>query len=293
MADSDAGSGAGTGTATSLPTHGEGASKTVGATAGASLRASHKGTWLHPSTWAPPVVTFALILALWEVLALRDHYLLPTIGSVVHQLGHYPLTYLANGGDTLAEALPGVAISYAVALLMAIAMSQSRLVMRAVLPAAVVLNVTPLIAVAPALGVALGLGRAPKIVLAALITFFPTLINAIAGLRSADPQALEVLQTLHASRWDILWRLQLPSSLPYLFAAARVVVPLAVIGAAISEMVSNGTSSGLGWYIATWSSNSQLDLAWAGIATLALLGLALTGIVVFIEDRILRWRGLR
>ncbi len=255
--------------------------------------AGPRGAWLHPAHWAPPLATFALVLGVWELLALHNRYLLPTVGSVIAQLAGHPGTYLANGGDTLAEALPGVAISYAVALLLAVAMSQSRLVMRAVLPAAVVLNVTPLIAIAPALGIALGFGRAPKIVLAGLITFFPTLINTIAGLRSADPQALEVLQTVRASRWDVLWRLQLPSSLPYLFAAARVVVPLGVIGAAISEMVSNGTSSGLGWYINTWSSNSQLDLAWAGIVTLAALGLALTGLVVLVEDRVLRWRGFR
>ncbi|MGC8628209.1 MAG: ABC transporter permease [Acidimicrobiales bacterium] len=251
-----------------------------------------KVSWLHPRTWSPPFVVFGIVLGIWELLALHDHYLLPTVGSVAQQLVRHPRTYIANGADTLEEALPGVAISYAVAMLLAVVMSQSRLVMRAVLPAAVVLNVTPLIAIAPALGVALGFGRAPKIVLAGLITFFPTLINTIAGLRSADPQALEVMQTLHASRWDVLWRLQLPSSLPYLFAAARVVVPLGVVGAAISEMVSNGTSNGLGWYIETWSSNSQLDLAWAGIATLAAIGLVLTALVVLAENRVLRWRGL-
>jgi NitT/TauT family transport system permease protein len=248
---------------------------------------------LRLGTWGPPVVAFGLVLVIWQVLAVHNHFLLPTLGSVVSQLVHDPGTYLANGGDTLAEALPGVAISYAFALLLAIAMVQSRLVTRAILPLAVVLNVTPLIAIAPALVVAFSFGRTPRVALTALITFFPALIYSLTGLRAADPQALEVLQTLHASRWETLWRLRLPSSLPYQFAAARVVVPLAIIGAAVSEMVSPGVGSGLGWLINTASTNSQLDIAWAGIATLAALGLVMMAIVVVTEDRVLRWRGFK
>jgi NitT/TauT family transport system permease protein len=102
-----------------------------------------------------------------------------------------------------------------------------------------------------------------------------------------------VLETLHASRWETLWRLQLPSSLPYLFAAARVVVPLSIVGAAVAEMVSPGVSNGLGWLINTASSNSQLDIAWAGIVTLVVIGLAMMAIVVIAEARVLHWRGFR
>jgi NitT/TauT family transport system permease protein len=248
---------------------------------------------LRPAIWAPPLVAFAILLVVWQVLAVHDRFLLPTLSSVVNQLVDNPATYLANAGDTLSEAIPGVAISFAVALLLALAMTQSRLVTRAVLPIAVMLNVTPLIAIAPALVVAFSFSRTPKIVLVALITFFPALINSLAGLRSADAQAMEVLETLHASRWETLWRLQLPSSLPYLFAAARVVVPLSIVGAAVAEMVSPGVSNGLGLLINTASENSQLDVAWAGIVTLVVFGLALMAIVVVAEDRVLRWRGFR
>jgi NitT/TauT family transport system permease protein len=230
---------------------------------------------------------------IWQVLAVRNPFLLPTLGAVTNQLFHDPTTYLANAGDTLSEAIPGVAISYAVALLLALAMTQSRVVTRALLPLAVVLNVTPLIAIAPALVVAFSFSRTPKVVLVALITFFPALIYSLTGLRSADPQAMEVLETLHASRWETLWRLQLPSSLPYLFAAARVVVPLSIVGAAVAEMVSPGTSNGLGWLINTASLNSQLNIAWAGIVTLVVFGLVMMAIVVVAEARVLHWRGFR
>jgi NitT/TauT family transport system permease protein len=248
---------------------------------------------LRPAIWAPPVVAFAVLLIVWQLLAVHDRFLLPTLGAVAKQLVDDPTTYLANAGDTLSEAIPGVAISYAVALLLALAMTQSRLVTRAVLPIAVVLNVTPLIAIAPALVVAFSFSRTPKIVLVALITFFPALINSLAGLRSADPQAMEVLETLHASRWETLWRLQLPSSLPYLFAAARVVVPLSIVGAAVAEMVSPGASNGLGFVIYMASEQSQLAIAWAGIVTLVVFGLMMMAIVVVSEGRVLHWRGFR
>ncbi len=248
---------------------------------------------LRPAIWAPPLVAFAILLLVWQLLAAHDPFLLPTLGSVVKELVDHPTTFLTNGGDTLSEAIPGVAISYAVALLLALAMTQSRLVTRALLPIAVVLNVTPLIAIAPALVVAFSFSRTPKIVLVALITFFPALINSLAGLRSADPLAMEVLETLHASRWDTLWRLQLPSSLPYLFAAARVVVPLSIVGAAVAEMVSPGVSNGLGFLIYMASEQSQLAIAWAGIVTLVVFGLVVMAIVVVAEGRVLHWRGFR
>jgi NitT/TauT family transport system permease protein len=236
---------------------------------------------------------FAVVLVVWQTVAVRDHFLLPTLRQVADALSGNLGALLANGGDTLAEALPGVAVSYAGGLLLAVAMNQSRLVTRAILPLAVALNVTPLIAIAPALGVSLGVGRSPRFVVTALITFFPVLINSLVGLRSADPQAVEVFETLHASRIETLWRLQLPSSLPYLFAAARVVVPLSLVGAAIAEMVTSGPGVGLGFLIQQWSSDGQLSYAWAGVVTLAGFGLVLTGLVVLAEDRVLRWRGFR
>ena len=239
------------------------------------------------------MVVFGLVLVVWEIVAANNPFLLPTLREVLSALFGQPTTFLANGGDTLAEALPGVAISYAAALLLALAMNQSRLVSRAILPLAVALNVTPLIAIAPALGVALGIGRSPRLVVTALITFFPVLINSLVGLRAADPQAGDVFKTLHASRWETIWRLQLPSSLPYLFAAARVVVPLSIVGAAIAEMVTTGPGIGLGFLIRDWSSNGNLADAWAGVVTLAAFGMILTGMVVVTEGLVLRWRGFR
>jgi NitT/TauT family transport system permease protein len=247
---------------------------------------------LRLGLWLPAVVAIAAFLGLWEVVAYHDHFLAPTLAQVADQLGSHPGFYLTNTLYTLSEAVPGLLIGFGAALVLAVSMNQWRVVSRALFPLAVVINVTPLIAIAPVLLVAGGFGRFPHIVVTALIVFFPALINAIAGLRSVDPGADEVLRTLHASRWERLWRLQLPASLPYLLAAGRVGAPLAVIGASVSEMVAGG-SSGIGLHIAQDASNSALAGAWAGIATLVAFGLVLSGLAAVLEQRVLQWRGFR
>ena len=218
---------------------------------------------------------------------------LPTLGSIWSAFTGNTGTLFSNAGDTLAEALPGLAGSYVAAVLLAVVMSQSRMLTRAFLPLAIALNVSPVIAFAPPLTVFLGLGQLPRVVLAAIITFFPSLINAIVGLASADRGAVEVFETLHASRWETLWRLRLPASLPYLFAAARISAPLSIVGATVAEMVLGGVNVGLGRQIQTWSSYAQLNLAWAGIAVLAFFGLLITGIVAALESWVLKNRGFR
>ena len=261
------------------------------ATAGVTL--SRLASLVRPANWLPTVLALAAVAGAWQLVASSTTAIIPTLGAIWSAFAGHTVALFANGGDTLAEALPGLAISYVVAIVLAVAMSQSRVVTRAVLPLAVALNVSPIIAFAPPLSIAFGLGRAPRVVLAAVITFFPSLINAIVGLGSADQGALEVFQTLHASRWETLWRLRLPASLPYLFAAARISAPLSLVGAAVAEMVLGGTNVGLGIWINTASANAQLNLAWARIAVLAFFGLLLTGLVAGLEAWVLKRRGFR
>jgi NitT/TauT family transport system permease protein len=122
-----------------------------------------------------------------------------------------------------------------------------------------------------------------------VICFFPALINAVAGLRDADPALLEVLDVLHASTLEILWRVRLPSSLPNLFVAARICLPLSVIAAVVAELVSPGSSSGLGTVISQAASDAQLNRVYAAVVCLGLIGVALTGLVAIAERRALSW----
>jgi NitT/TauT family transport system permease protein len=250
-------------------------------------------TWLRPSRWLPALVAFAALVVIWKLLANHDHYLLPQPGATVSQLWDEPTLYLHNAWTTLVEALIGLGFGFGAAFLLSVLMSQITIVERALLPIAVALNVTPVVAVAPALVVAFGFGPTPKIIVTAVIVFFPALINSLAGLRSADPEVLDVLRSLDAARWEVLWHVRLPSALPFLFAAARVCLPLSVIGAVVAEFVTPGSAAGLGTLIYVDSNNSDLSRVYAAIICLAIMGVALTLIVILVERRVLSWQPAR
>ena len=239
---------------------------------------------------APVVIALAAVLVGWQLLAAHNRYLLPRPGATWSQLTHHTGTYLSSARTTLVEALIGLAIGFGLALLAAVVMVQVRTVYRALMPLAVILNVTPVVAVAPAMVVAFGFGRTPKVIVTSIIVVFPALINALTGLRSTDPAVLEVMRTLHASRREVLWRVQLPSALPNLFAAARVCFPLALVGAVVAEFEASGSTSGLGTLITQASSTDQLDRVYAAIICLAVMGVVLTAAVALLERRLLRWR---
>jgi NitT/TauT family transport system permease protein len=169
-------------------------------------------------------------------------------------------------------------------------MSHVRILERALMPLAVVLNVTPIVAIAPGLVVAFGFGFTPKYIIAGVIVFFPFLVNSLVGLRSLDPEVLDVFTTLHASRWEVLWRLELPSSLPYLFAAARICLPLSLIGAVVAEFSAAGQTTGLGSLIETSANQADLQAVYASVVVLALLGISVTFVVAMFQRRLLSWQ---
>jgi NitT/TauT family transport system permease protein len=244
---------------------------------------------LHPRTWLPAVVGLGTIAAIWSVVSARNHLLIPTIGSIASVLIHEPGFFVRNGLVTIQETAVGLSCSFTLAFLIAVVMCHLKLFERAVMPIVVVMNVTPIIAIAPALVVAFGFGMTPKYIVTGMIVFFPILINSLIGLRSVDPQALDLLRTLHASKLEILYRLRLPSSLPFLFAAARVCFPVSVVGAVVAEFAASGQQRGLGSIIQTAAALGDLPPIYASIACLALLGLSLTLFVTFLESRLLSW----
>ncbi|WZH35715.1 MAG: ABC transporter permease [Microbacterium enclense] len=244
---------------------------------------------LHPFVWLPLVVTLAVLGFVWERVAETMPYLLPPLSEVGETLVSDAGYYVANAAITLGEALAGLGIGFAAAFLVAVLVSELPVVRRAILPLAVVLNVTPIVAIAPALVVAFGFGPLPKIVIAALICFFPILINTATGLRSVPSPVMQVYRTIDASRFEILLYLRVPSALPYIFAALRIVFPLSIIGAVVAELSASGAMGGLGTVISVASSMNQLAVVYASILVLALLGILLLGVVVLVERRALRW----
>ncbi|MGH9028204.1 MAG: ABC transporter permease [Acidimicrobiales bacterium] len=241
--------------------------------------------------WWPTVVAFVVLGLVWQLVALHNRFLIPTIPQIWDQLVGSPGLYWQDLLVTLQEAVVGAAFGMLAAFVLAVLMCQVRLLERALMPLAVLLNVTPVVAIAPGLVVAFGFGLTPKYVVTAVIVFFPFLVNSLIGLRSADPETRDVFTSLHASRREVLFRLRLPNSLPFLFAAARICMPLSLIGAVVAEFSAPGRTGGLGSLIETSASLANLKAVYASVVVLALLGLALTLFVVLLQRRLLDWQG--
>ncbi|WP_304453043.1 ABC transporter permease [Nocardiopsis sp. YSL2] len=244
---------------------------------------------VHPALWLPTVVAVLLVGAAWTAVATAQPYILPPLPEVGATLADDPELFLSNAWSTLQIALLGVAWGAGLAFVLALLMSEIPVLRRAIMPLAVVLNVTPVIALAPALVVAFGFGMAPKVIVTAIITFFPVLINVTTGLRSVPPPVLHVFSTLHASRLEVLLRLRVPSSLPYTLAALRVVLPLSIVGAVVAEFVAAGSSSGLGTMIRTAASSARLPHVYAAVACLAAMGVLMLAFTATVERRLLFW----
>ncbi|HUC15078.1 MAG TPA: ABC transporter permease [Acidimicrobiales bacterium] len=244
----------------------------------------------------PAAVLLGLLALTWQLVAVHNTYLVPRIGAIWAQLVDNPREYVDAAGNTLQESAVGLGASFAIAFSLAVAMSYIRVIERAVMPVAVIINVTPVVSLAPGLAVALGFGMAPRYLVTGIIVFFPMLVNSLIGLRSVDPEAIQYFASLNASRLEVLLHLRIPSSLPFLFAAARICFPLSIIGAVVAEFSTAGTSNGLGSLIELASqqgTSKSLPQVYAAIFCLALLGLSFTLAVMLVERRLLSWHPAR
>lgn len=239
---------------------------------------------------AAPVALFLLAIAVWGWwVAWRDvpGYLLPSPAAVAETLRADPGRYAEAAAVTLGHAAGGLAAGSGTAFLLAIAMAHWRVAERAIYPVAILVKVTPVVAVAPLVVIWFGFGYWPKIVVAGLITFFPMLVNAVTGLRSVDPQAADFLRSMDASRWQMFRVLRLPGSVPYVFAALRISVPLSLIGAVVAEWTA--ADSGMGQVIVIAHGDLDTAALFAAIAVLAVVGVAASGVLALVEHRLLFW----
>jgi NitT/TauT family transport system permease protein len=242
------------------------------------------------ATIIPALIGFAIVIAAWEAwIEIEDvkPYLVPSPTSVAERLYDDPRLFIDEGFATLKGALLGFLVGGCVALVLATIMAQSRWLERAIFPLAILIKVTPIVAIAPLLTIWFGFGLLPKVFIAALIVFFPVMVNALVGFRSVNANALALMESLAASRAEVFMRLRLPSSLPYLFAAFRVSIPLSVIGAVVAEWFSG--DQGLGAVIYVANNNLDMKTAFAGVFTLAVIGVALFLITTWVERRVLFW----
>jgi NitT/TauT family transport system permease protein len=190
---------------------------------------------------------------------------------------------------TAKEAIAGFAIGALVGFALAVGLVHSRLAQRALLPYIVASQTVPILAVAPMVVVWLKSGWQSVAVIAAYLTFFPVTINTLRGLESAEPRAHELMRSYAASRWQVLWRLRVPTSLPYLFTALKVSATASIVGAIIGELPSS-IQGGLGGAILNF--NQYYSLApqnlWATNLIAACLGIAFFLVVVLAERLVVR-----
>ncbi|GAA1495070.1 ABC transporter permease [Paeniglutamicibacter kerguelensis] len=239
--------------------------------------------------WVPPAITFLVVGMLWQVVALANPYVIPTIGDIWASLAGDPEMYWSNMLVTLQEVLVGAAAGILIGFAIAVVMAEFEIMERAVMPLFVVIMVTPIVAIAPALVVAFGFGMTPKYIVTALVVFFPMLVNALAGLRDVDPRTMDVMRTLHASRWEIFRDLRLPGCMPFVFAGLRVALPLAIVGAAVAEFVAAGQQAGLGSLVTISAAQANLPVVWASIVLLCLMGVGLVAVLALVRKKVLWW----
>jgi NitT/TauT family transport system permease protein len=253
---------------------------------------------------APPLIALAIALAVWEgvVAVVRlPVYLLPAPSQIIGtlwsllQTGFVPPQHLGAPAEgilyhayiTFVEAGVGLIIGALVGLVLAVVMVHSRFAEETLYPIVVTIRSTPMVAIAPIFIIWFGFTIMPKAIVAALATFYPVLVNCITGMRSVDPTTLEFFESVHASRSEIFWRLRVPNTLPYFFAAMRLDVSLCLIGAIVGELV--GAREGLGHMMTAAAVTLRTTEVFSGVIVLTTIGLVLTQLVTFVASRVLYW----
>jgi ABC-type nitrate/sulfonate/bicarbonate transport system permease component len=246
--------------------------------------------------WLPPVVIVLALLGVWQLAASLDvianalniePFLVPSPSEIAQSLWADRSLLLDNGWITLQEVLAGFALSVAAGVGFAVVLHLSPTLRRAFYPLLVASQTVPIVVIAPILVVWLGFGIGPKLVIIALICFFPITVNTLDGLRSVDPDLTKMMRTLDAGRLQILRRVEGPSALPYFFSGAKIAVAVAVIGAVFGEWA--GSSSGLGHLIQQASAQLQTARTFAAVVVLSALAIVLFGLLAVIERRVAWW----
>ena len=261
-----------------------------GRSRGAQPAVASKRYALWMGQWAPPAALILMALAAWEGAVRLFHvarWLLPPPSSIGAELVESRSLLLRHTWVTLEEVLLGFALALVVGIALATAIAYSRVVERAAYPIVIASQTIPIIVIAPLLLIWIGYGIWPKIIVVMLISFFPIVVNMVDGLKSADPDMLSMMRTLGASRWQLFTKVQVPSSVPFLFSGIRVAIAMSVIGAVIGEWV--GASAGLGYLMTRSAPQFLTDRVFAAIFILSIMGITLFALVVLAERYAVPW----
>jgi len=242
--------------------------------------------------WIPALAIFVLTILLWEGLVRAldvQRFLLPAPSAILDTLWERRELLWNAGLYTFSEALGGFAIGCTLAVLAALVLARFRGLGRALMPLAIAANAVPIIAFAPITNQWFGpLNKSSKIAIAAILVFFPVMVNTLRGLTSVRPSSIELMRSYAAGELEIFRRVRLPNALPYLFSALKVATVLAMIGAVVGEYFLSSQEA-LGFQIRNSAALFQFELAWAAIVVASVLGIAFYAAVALVERLTMGW----
>ncbi len=243
----------------------------------------------------PPLVFFALLVALWQAATTFwdiKPYLVPKPERVLAAASEHAADLWSASQLTAAGAVCGFVLSLAAGTVTGLIFSQSRVIQRSIYPYAIFLQTVPIVAIAPLVVTWCGYGFGGVVAVAFILSLFPIITGATAGLTSVDPQLVELFETYNSSRWQTLVKLRLPNAVPYLVTGAKISCGLSVIGAIVGEISAGITTQhfGLGYLITTTTGNMDTAYAFAAVICSTLLSIAIFAAVTSIGATILaRW----
>jgi NitT/TauT family transport system permease protein len=239
---------------------------------------------------APPAIAIVGLIALWWVIVAAfsiPNYIVPSPLDVLTSFRDDYATLLENLWPTAIESVLGFLVGNVVAIGLAVVFVHWKTMERAFFPVAVFIRTVPIVAIAPILVVILGYGYSPKVIIAALISFFPTLVNMVRGLQAVDQQSLELLRVLSASRREVFFKVRIFASLPYLFSSLKIAATSSVIGAIVAEWV--GSQQGLGYLIIQATYNFRVPLLWATMIVASIFATLFFAVIGIAEKLVVTW----
>jgi ABC-type nitrate/sulfonate/bicarbonate transport system permease component len=244
----------------------------------------------------PPVAAVVLFLAAWQgfvILFQVEKWLLPGPVDVFREAaGNWQRLWMHTKA-TLMICLPGFAASVAGAVGLALLMHRFETLKRAFAPLIVISQNVPTIILAPLLAAWFGYGLFPKLVVVFLVCFFPIAVSMLDGLKETDPAMKNYMRMIGASRRQLLFKLELPHALPFLFSGLKISATYSVLGAVIAEWVGSTKREGLMLFLNMTLSAFDLDRAMTAILMIVIVSLAFYGLIGLIEKLVIRWKPAR
>ncbi len=254
-------------------------------------RPSEPRTWGRLRRALPPIAVFVLVLAGWETVVRSlgiQFYLLPAPSEIARTLGANAAVLLGAAWYTAQEALAGFGAGCGLGILVAVVSVRWQSLADALLPYSIAANSVPIIAFAPLAIVWFGVEQGSKVAIVAMMTFFPTMISTIRGLRSPDPASLELMRSYGATPRQVFVKLRLPAALPFIFTALKVSASLSMIGAVVGEFFG-GFARSLGVYIISETALFHTREAWGAIIVACGFGIAFYLVIAGVEWLVMPW----